>query len=300
MNKYREFTPKNRPQVRGEQTADIYTRVTQFIIDKLEQNIIPWQKTWGDGIPPSNYVSKRPYSGINTLLLSCQDFESSYFMTIHQANELGGRVRKGAKGNMVIFAKTNQDEDEQGEAVISKVIRQYYVFNVADIEGVDFNLQTNPRNIQRNQTAETLISKMPSVPKFLVQGHHACYNPLTDTVKMPPIADFLTAEDYYCTLFHELIHSTGHYTRLNRPTITDSEIRFGSKDYSLEELVAEIGACFLLKKGGLDTQNASLLDNSVAYIKNWLTVLKNDKRFILEAASKAQKAADYILGEAAE
>lgn len=295
MNKYRDFTPNNRPQIRGEQTTDIYARVTQLIIDKLEQNVIPWHKPWGDGVPPCNYVSKRPYSGINSLLLSCQDFPNSYFVTIHQANELGGRVRKGAKGNLVVFAKTNQGEDEAGEITLTKVLRHYHVFNVADIEGVEFDLNKPTFAIQPDPNAESLISAMPSTPTIVVQGHRACYNPVTDTVKMPPIADFYTKEDYYCTLFHELIHSTGHHTRLSRPTIT-GEIRFGSKDYSLEELVAEIGSCYLLKKSGLDTSNTSLLDNSVAYIKGWLSVLKNDKRFIMDAASKAQKAADYILG----
>jgi antirestriction protein ArdC len=132
---------------------------------------------------------------------------------------------------------------------------------------------------------------MKNKPRIQVKGSDAYYHPKDDYINMPPIKTFKSAESYYSVLFHELVHSTGHESRLNRHEVAE-KIVYGSQSYSLEELTAEIGACFLKSISGLSMDD---LSQNASYIQNWLSVLKNDKRFILKASSRAQRAVEYIL-----
>ena len=132
---------------------------------------------------------------------------------------------------------------------------------------------------------------MPNPPRIQFKGREAYYHPKEDYINLPPFKSFISTDAYYSVLFHELIHSTGNEQRLNRKEVAE-KIVFGSEDYSLEELTAEIGACFLKSFSGIPGNDMS---QNAAYIQNWLTVLRNDKRFILKASSRAQKATEYIL-----
>ena len=126
-----------------------------------------------------------------------------------------------------------------------------------------------------------------------MKSNKAFYSPASDKVVVPLKEQYQNINEYYSTTFHELTHSTGHKTRLDR--LENGVVAaFGSETYSKEELVAEMGSANILNILGIETQQT--FKNSAAYIQNWLQVLKNDNKFIVSAASKAEKAVNFILG----
>lgn len=253
---------------------------------------MPWRKPWTvqTGLP-RNLISKKPYRGINTFLLHAMHYESPFWLTYRQAMELGGHVRKGEKSCPVIFWKQLEHEDKQtGEKEKIPMMRFYFVFNVAQCEG----LKNAPAPVTETPTSapEEIIAAMPQRPEIKHGMTAAFYSPSADTVSMPDRARFEKDAGYFGTLFHELVHSTGHASRLNRPTLTESA-GFGSNPYCKEELIAEMGAAFLCGHAGI---GETILENSAAYVQNWLEQLQNDKKLIVQAAGQAQRAADFILG----
>jgi antirestriction protein ArdC len=274
----------------------VYDYVTERIIKELEKGNIPWQKPWS-GSPAINYVTRKPYQGINTLLLS----KSGEYLTWHQIQQLGGKIKKGAKAEFVVFYKTYTKtektiNEETGEEItkttIIPVLRYYNVFHIDDVEGIPSKIQT----FQHDPITEieAVINKYKDKPKIIHDDStKAYYSPMHDYINIPDKKYFKDIEKYYSTLFHEAVHSTGHYSRLNRFKKDEQLAAFGSKSYSKEELIAEIGAAMLCNHCGILPKT---LENTGAYIKSWIKVLKNDKRFIIQASSKAQKAVDYILG----
>lgn len=272
---------------------DVYEKITNIIIEKLEEGVAPWKCGFlQNQTPPKNYVSGKEYRGINALLLSLTG-KKAYYMTYLQAKELGGNVKKGAKGFPVVYYNFVEKQAEQPHEEAKKIpfLKYYTVFSIDDVDGISFDVPEIVRNQNERLTiCENIIEQMPSPPKIDFASGRAFYSPPLDYVSIPPLWDFETREEYYGTIFHELAHSTGHESRLAREEVMKSG-KFGSYTYSKEELVAEICATFLCNHAGI-TQT---FDNSVAYIQSWLKVLKNDKKFIIDAASKAQKAVDYIL-----
>ena len=297
---------------------DVYARVTELIVAQLEVGRIPWRKRWGileDGQVEvaQNFVSKRAYTGINSVLLGCGQYERPYFLTFKQATELGGNIRKGARGNLVVFWNLLEKEKEitnrKGETKTKKVgvplLRHYFVFNVADVEGITIELPNllPPDMITeayRIDACDAVYASYHNAPDIVHRDPaRAFYSPLFDYVNMPRPSAFDCPEAYYCVLFHEVIHSTGHRDRLNREELVNSD-GFGGERYAKEELTAEIGACYLASRCGLDLTDNRLLTNSAAYLQNWLTSLKGDKTLIFRASGQAQKAADYVLKGVAE
>ena len=273
-------------------TTTIYDQITQRIIDQLEKGTVPWRKPWTvqTGLP-RNLVSKKTYRGINTLLLHAMHYESPFWLTFRQALELGGNVRKGEKACPVVFWKQLEVRDrETQEAEKIPMMRFYFVFNVAQCDGLK-NIPT-PAATGATTKPDEIIAAMPQRPEIKHGMAKAFYSPSEDMVAMPNRERFNTEAGYHATLFHELIHSTGHNSRLNRPTLTEST-GFGSNPYCKEELVAEMGAAFLCGQVGIAEQT---LENSAAYVENWLTQLQHDKKLIVQAAGQAQRAADFILG----
>jgi len=277
----------------------VYKIITNQIIEKLEQGTIPWHMPWS-AHGPKNLISEKPYRGINVFLLGSLGYMSPYWLTFKQAQSLGGHVSKGEKGTPVVFWKTYKmneiDPDTRKVKEVSRFVLRYYrVFN---IEQCTLPPEEVPQEDPTAQTfdpipkAESVVETMPNAPAITHQSQRACYSPLLDVVNMPKPESFDTPENYYSTLFHELTHSTGHESRLNRDSITDP-VHFGSHSYSKEELVAEMGAAFLSGHCGIEDR---ILDNSVAYINGWLGRLKNDPKLVVMAAAKAQKSSDYIQG----
>jgi len=289
----------------------IYEMVTERVIDKIkvaiaeiengETGIAPWRRPWYQSGIPQNLVSKRAYRGMNVFLLSALGYASPYFVTFNQAKKLGGKVKKGEKGCPVVFWKwVEVDKDKDGNDLDKpkKVpfLRYYTVFNVDQCEGFESKVPAiETRELNPIAEGDAIIDNMPNRPTIEHGQARAFYRPATDLVNMPKHELFNSDGEYYSTAFHELVHSTGHTSRLNRKEVMDSNF-FGSHDYSCEELVAEMGAVYLCNEIGLE----ATFDNSIAYLKSWLKKLKDDVKMLVVASGRAQKAVDYILDNKTE
>lgn len=278
---------------------DVYQMVTDRIISSLEGGKIPWRKPWNASAGvPRNYISGHVYQSINAFLLSMLDFEYPLFLTYKQASAAGGQVRKGEKGMMVVYFSNYVKENKQaGEKDCFPVLRYSTVFNIAQVDGIDWKLpELKTREHEPVAEAERICTNyMQNLdgPTLYFKGEQALYRKSVDEVLMPAPETFNTVEGYYATMFHELAHSTGHMRRLNRPELVENA-GFGSTTYAKEELTAEMAAAFLSAAAGLDL--SATIDNAAAYIQNWLSALRNDKKLVLSAASLAQKAAYHIQG----
>ena len=287
---------KNNKSQSGGQTK-IYEMVTNSIIAQLEKGEIPWKKPWTCGLP-KNLITQKQYRGINPLLLLSTGYSNPYWLTFRQAKQLNGGIRKGEKGCPVIFWKWIEVENNKKSEDKKQIplLRYYTVFNLDQTENIESSEIKPTENASLEnasvEDAQTIIENMPKRPPINHNEARAYYRSSTDSVNMPKKVFFFSIEEYYCALFHELTHSTGHESRLNRKEISD-QVQYNSKDYSIEELTAEIGATYLCASSGIHPQ---IIENSAAYIKAWLQKLRGDKKFIVIAAGKAQKAADYILG----
>ena len=269
-----------------------YDRITDNIIALMEKGTVPWHKPWQvqTGMP-RNLITQKPYRGINTFLLMSMGFESPHWLTFRQAVQLGGSVKKGEKSCPVVFWKPLQVTDEaSGEVEKIPLLRLYHVFNVVQCEGLKNVPATDEASFAITEAAE-IVAKMPQPPVIKHGLSHAFYNPINDMVGMPEPKRFTTEDGYHATLFHELVHSTGHEKRLKRQSITERN-GFGSDPYCKEELIAELGSAFLCGQAGIVERT---IDGSAAYLEGWLKQLKSDKTLIVYAAAQAQKAADYIL-----
>lgn len=272
----------------------VYDYVTEAMIKALESGTVPWRRPWKDMLPPMNFKSKKPYRGINYFLTAFSEFKSPYWLTYKQATELGGTVKPGSESHMVVFFKIMEYENKLSKNDTKKVplLRYYRVFNLEQIDGIEVPasevVKFNP-----NKKAEDVILCMPNRPTMEYGGDRALYHPMTDTVRLPNKTDFTSPEEFYCTAFHELAHSTGHENRLKRfLSHTPTQI-FGSESYSKEELIAEMTAAFLCAHSGIN----QTLENSASYIQSWLKALKGDSKLVVQAANAAQKAADLIINK---
>jgi antirestriction protein ArdC len=276
-----------------------YDVITDRILAALDVGEVPWRKPWSikPGMRPHNATSKRPYSGINALMLGLSGYSDPRWITYRKAAEAGGHVRKGEKATPVVFWKVllRDAEDANGEPVTRKwwMLKYYNLFNVSQIDGLDLQAIDEPETFDPIAAAEEIIAEMPNAPTVTHDGiDRAYYRPSLDAIHLPPQAAFDGAEEYYSTAFHELGHSTGHESRLNRHGLETGIAPFGSETYSREELVAEFAAAFLCNASGI----TNTVENSAAYVTNWAKVIRKDHKLIIQAASQGQKAADYILG----
>jgi len=274
---------------------DIYSEVTTRIIAQMEEGIIPWQKPWVANGKAISRSTGKPYSLLNQMLLG----RPGEYLTFKQCQEAGGKVKKGEKASMVVFWKFIEQEDEEtGEKKEVPFLRYYNVFHIDQCEGITAKHTTEtafPDGAATLEAAQEIIYDYlgrEGVKLSHEEGDRAFYRPATDEVVLPIRKQFISTAEYYSTVFHELTHSTGHPKRLNR---LSKPSFFGTEDYSKEELVAEIGAAALVNHVGLET--SSSLRNNAAYLQNWLKVLKDDKRFIVSAAGRAEKAVNLILNQ---
>src|ERR1019366_4579032 len=275
-------------------SAHAYDRITSQIITLLEQGTVPWHKPWKASSGwPRNLVTHRPYRGINVLLLLSMSYESPYWLTFRQATMLGGTVRKGEKACPVVFWKrlTVGEKDTTEERQIP-LLRYYSVFNLAQCDGLKNGTAPNGAEPVVSPKPEEIVANMPQRPAIKDGFTRAFYSLREDYVGMPARERFSRNEEYYTTLFHELVHASGHESRLNRSTLTE-QAGFGSDPYCKEELIAEIGAAFLCGQAEVAERT---IDNSAAYVAEWLKRIKDDKKLIVHAAAQAQRAADFILG----
>ncbi|WP_304347296.1 zincin-like metallopeptidase domain-containing protein [Capnocytophaga leadbetteri] len=332
---YFEEAPDDKAQGLGKPipAADIYKMITDKIIKMLKSTkASDYKKTWEDDafFIPLNFDSKKPYRGVNRMLLQeriglTEAFANPYFLTFKQIKKYKGTLKKGAKGYEVVYysiryvvpadknsgrkaySSTNAhkvidflDKHKLPENIVTRIpmIRYYNVYNGEDITGIDFKLpevkigRAVPDTAPENQAAAIIVENYPNPPAIKHGGNEAYYKLSEDLVRMPKIEQFDSVNDYYRTLFHELTHSTRHESRLNREKIS---FRFGDSGYAKEELVAEFGAVFLSAWAGIMWYNNK---NHAAYLKGWNSAIKeaeNDNKFLMKAASLAQAATDYIL-----
>lgn len=289
---------------------DIYQKITDQIVSELENGNIPWKRPWktGPGSWPTNLKTGRKYNGINVMILGLSSFASSYWLTYNQAKSLGGHVKRGEKSTEVVFWSfvVKEVKGEDGETAEKRIpfVKSYRVFNAEQCEGLK---RTVPPGVEEPGSAEDEDAKefnpieaceeiaagYKGAPEINFGSKSAFYRPLTDSIHLPSKEAFGSEEEFYSTMFHEMAHSTGSKGRLSRDGIT-GRISFGSAVYSEEELVAEFAAAFLCGVAGIVP---STVENSAAYIRGWLKKIKSDKKLAIMAAAKAQKAADWILGE---
>lgn len=267
-------------------------------IAQLEQGVVPWKKPWSPclGVPLRNHKSKRAYRGINTLILGIEQmihgYESPEWTTYKAASEMGGQVRKGEKGTHIVFWKPMKVEDkESGKEKSVLLARLYTVFCTDQIDGIDWVApERTGEPIDVPDALAAIYDGYKDGPRLIhVDSDAAFYRPSTDTVSLPQLGQFSTIEGYAETYCHELTHSTGHASRLNRFEIGD---HYNRDKYAKEELVAEIGASMLMQHAGIDPD----MPQMASYVGNWLKALNNDHSLIVKAAQAAQKSCDRILG----
>ncbi len=278
-------------------SGNLYELVTSKILDALKEGVIPWKKPWHiERNVPISLTTGKPYRGVNNLLLGLAPFSDHRWLTLRQINELGGSLRKGERSTLVVFWKfPERNSEEDNERRPAPILRYYKVFNAEQTEGLNLPELPKPKGTtpkERSEKAELLIQCMPDPPEIREEGSSAWYKPSLDLIQVPKIEHFASSDAFYTTLFHELGHSTGHSSRLNRSGVT-AQVHFGSGEYSREELVAELTAAFCAAEIGLDN---SFIADSASYIQSWLSVLRNDPKAVVIAAAQAQKAMDYIKG----
>lgn len=268
-----------------------YELITNAIIAGLESGKVAWRRPWST-MRPFNPSSKTEYRGVNTFVLSLYAFTDPRWMTFKQIEAMGGKVRKGEKGTPIVFWKQIVVEDKDtGKKKNFPLLKHFYVWNVEQVEGLTLPELEQVKKNSPLDSCEAIVKGMEDAPEISHGGARACYYPSTDKIQMPQLELFENSEAYYCTLFHELGHSTGHTSRLNRDEVMKMA-KFGDENYSREELVAELCAAFLCQAAGIDNDQ----ENTTAYVKGWLRALKDDPTMIVWAAGRAAKAADYVLG----
>lgn len=280
--------------------ASVYEIVTEQIIKKLEAGIVPWAKPWTTSATnelPKNLKTKKTYRGVNLFLLSMSGYSSPYWLTMAQCQEMGGWVNEPKNYTMVVFWRPIvKRNEESGEDEMSFMAPRYFkVYNVEQCSGLNVPVATVPDEkspVEKLEQCESLVRGYKDCPEINHGGDRAYYSPSADHIQMPKMEQFANSESYYSTLFHEMGHSTGHKSRLNRKEI--GLAKFGTADYSREELVAEMTAAFLCNSVQI---LKPVEENTVAYLQGWMKSLKADSKAIFVAAGRAQKAYEYIVGK---
>lgn len=288
------------------QSCDLYQEATDRIIKALETGTTPWQKPWEDSTsgPLRNGYTGRPYRGINIVLLLCaslaRGFSDPRWLSFKQCKEKEYKVKKGAKSEFIYFFKQLIREEKDpltGAVIINPATGQPYqkkipflrrspVFNAEEIKDIPAIVAGEQYQFTPLEAGENIAKRSPVMVWH--GGNEAFYDPVSDSITLPNREQFKTAEGYYATLAHEIIHSTGHKDRCPR----DFGTRFGDEAYAFEELVAEMGSVQI----GLETGLPIQIENHASYIDSWLSVLMSDNKAIFTAAAKANQATDFVMG----
>ena len=279
--------------------------VAERVIEELKNGVVPWNQPWFGSDRFVSHINGKHYSLLNCMMLG----KPGEYATFNQINKEGGRVKKGAKSRLVVYWSPIKKEEvgDDGEKKIKTyfILKYYRVFNLNDCEGVKkkyLNDDDTKFIHEEAKDAEEVISAYEAANPGLkiVRDEHsgrAYYRPSEDLIRVPKMEQFPKVEEFYSTLFHEMAHSTGHWSRLGRFKESGAVAAFGGEDYGKEELIAELSAAALCGKCGVESRDS--FRNSAAYLNGWMEAIKGNPELIVAAASKADKAVEYILGEAA-
>lgn len=282
---------------------DFYDLITSKIIADLEKGQLTWRKPWSDhNLAGHAMLPLRhngiPYTGINTIMLwgeaADKGFLSPFWLTYKQATDLKANIRKGERGSKIVYTEKYQVEDKKSsnpdQMKTVAFLKVYTVFNADQCEGLPekYSVLPEKKEYVSGQKDAGLEEFIAATKATIVQGYRAAYRGTRDDIEMPPFESFTSVGDYYATLTHELTHWTKHEKRLNRDF---NRLRWGDEGYAKEELVAELGACFLGAMLGFKPKSD---DHHAAYLQSWLRVLKDDKKFIFQAARHAQQAVEFL------
>ena len=291
-----------------ENKSSVYQIITERILEFIEiNNSLPWELPWKrytyEGTGPKNILSKRQYQGINAFILGMMPYSTPFWGTWRQINQLGGSIRKGEKGVPVVYWHDgNKKKEEGGEQVEERhkrgscFLRYSIVFNLQQTEGIEYKIPEIAKvPLEKQiQNCEMILKGYRDRPKIQFGNDRACYYVGSDLINMPRFDSFKSPEEYYMIMFHELIHSTGHQSRLSRETLLSAKNEDDLTEYGKEELVAEMGAAFLAAESGIAH---GTLERSSAYIQSWKNSIAANNKLLIEAAGQAQKACKFILGE---
>lgn len=281
---------------------DIYNEVTGKIIKSLESGLAPWQRPWNINSCPKNFITGKFYNGFNIFILLNEGFTSNQWGTANQIFDKGGKIKKGEKHTKIIFWKFKKITkiDINGEVLEEEIplLRCHQVFNIEQTTGLEKFLEPIEKlDFNPIDNAEKIIKNFKGAPRIIEQGFNAYYSPSADYVNTPKKDHFVSIEEYYSTLFHELGHSTGHPKRLNR---FDKNLKIHSKkeEYSREELIAEFCSSYLMSEAGIFTK--AIEKNSASYINGWVKFLKEDKYSLISCSKEALRVSNYILNRVLE
>jgi antirestriction protein ArdC len=271
-------------------TINVYQQVTDKIIEQLENGALPWLKPWvADSSADKNFITQKPYSGINTLILGMAGYSNPAWASYKQWQEKGFNVKKGEKATQIVFfkpmSKTKTNEAGESETANFAILKTYSVFNAEQTDAELLPIETDSaKPLSPIPAIEQKINETGAIIRH--GGDSAFYMPSKDYIQMPNASAFNSKEHYYATAFHELAHWSGAKHRLDRQL---DKGRFGNPAYAFEELVAEISAAFLCADFKIegDLRHAG-------YIQSWLKACRDDNKAIFKAAALAQKAADFI------
>lgn len=295
--------------------TDVYDKVNDLVIEGLKKKGLTWFKPWtgadGSVLDPINFTTSKPYRGINVWILGAQMADNGYehneWATFKQISKKGGKVVKGQRSTEIVFWNVSYKVDdkyfpnkvkllqagyqEQGAKKFFS-LKTFRVFNIAQCEGIDpvrKVVKAEPKEFNPIDSAVSIVKGYKTSPKVEHRQQRAFYSPALDYINMPKPETFNTPDTYYHTLFHEMVHSTGHKSRLNRATLVDSK-GYGTTEYSKEELVAEIGAMYLSGLSGINPD----IEQSQAYINGWVSYLTEHKKEVVSAMTQATKAVNHI------
>jgi len=275
-----------------------YNRINKYILEQLDEGVCPWKKPWNQDFGKArNFVSQRVYSGYNRFVLEFAGLKhkTNEWLTIKQCNHKHSKINKGAKGIPVFYyewmEKETDDTNEKADTKRKPFLKVYTVFNVDQS-----NLDYEPPALKQKQftpieNAEKIVDGYTDQPAIFNNAQKAFYDLKEDAVYLPDKRLFNSNHDYYATLFHELSHSTGSQSRLNR-NLENIKAR-GDDNYSKEELIAELTSSYLCGESGLDT--AGKLEQADSYIDDWSSTLRKHPYWFVNACNAAQKSSDYIL-----
>ena len=279
--------------------------VADRVLEEMEKGVAPWNQPWFGSERFVSHVNGKHYSLLNCILLG----KPGEYATFNQISKEGGKVKKGAKSKFVVLwnpmKKIVMDDTGEEKEKTYFILKYYRVFNLNDCENIKKRYLNDDdtrfvHEVDRN--AEDVINAYCAANPMLKivrdeQSNRAFYRPSEDLITVPMMEQFEKIEEFYSTLFHEMTHSTGHWSRLGRFKDTGVVAAFGGEDYGKEELIAELGAAALCGKCGIESRDS--FRNSTAYLKGWMEAIKGNPEMIVAAAGKADKAVAFILGEAA-